>query len=397
MQELYVSKKEDKKIIALVENGKLKEFYEENVDNKRLEGNIYIGKVKDILPGMQAAFIDIGEEKTAFIHIKDIIPKVNSVTGNKDEDLSKYKIKDYIKPNEYILVQVKKDSINTKGARVTTDIQIPGRFTVLLFDNSFVTVSHKIGEEKEINRLKEIVKQKINGKNIGAIVRTSAENKEKDQIGKDLDLLLKKQEYIYSEFEKFDGKKPKVILKTDTILEKILLDLMDNSLDKIIVDNKEIFDEINKIVLNIDKKSKVKVELNNTDILDDIELNKQIEKIKDRKIWLKCGGFITIDKTEALTAIDVNSGKFTGSKNLEQTIFKVNKEATIEIAKQLRLRDIGGIIIIDYIDMFDKESQDNIINLLKEELLNDRTKTQVLEFTKLGLLEMTRKHMFSGE
>ena len=159
MQELFISKEENKKKIALVENGKLQEYYEENDEKTRLEGNIYIGKVKDVIPGMQAAFIDIGEEKTAFIHVKDIIPKINDVTGNKNEDISKYKISDYIKQNDLLLVQVKKDSINTKGARVTTDIQIVGRFVILLPESNFITVSHRISDEKEKERLKSAVKK----------------------------------------------------------------------------------------------------------------------------------------------------------------------------------------------------------------------------------------------
>ena len=395
MQELFISKEENKKKIALVENGKLQEYYEENDEKTRLEGNIYIGKVKDVIPGMQAAFIDIGEEKTAFIHVKDIIPKINDVTGNKNEDISKYKISDYIKQNDLLLVQVKKDSINTKGARVTTDIQIVGRFVILLPESNFITVSHRISDEKEKERLKSIVKKIIGNKKCGIIVRTSAENKSEELIKKDIENVIKKKEEIYSQFDKKEKLNPKVILKSSTILEKILLDLMDNSLDRIIVDDEKLQEDVKKIVKEIDSNFNVKIDFKN--ISDDFELNKQIEKIKDRKIWLKCGGFITIDKTEALTAIDVNSGKYVGNKNLEQTVYKVNKEATIEIAKQLRLKDIGGIIVIDYIDMFDDDSQNEIIKLLNEELLNDRAKTQVLEFTKLGLLEMTRKHMFSGE
>ena len=173
--------------------------------------------------------------------------------------------------------------------------------------------------------------------------------------------------------------------------------MIDNNLDRIVVNDKKVMDQVKENILKINENSKVKIELQEKNILDTYELNSQIEKLENRKIWLKCGGFITIDKTEALTAIDVNSGKFTGNKNLEATVLKVNKEASVEIAKQLRLRDIGGIIVIDYIDMFEEKSRQEVINILKDNLKNDRAKVQVLEFTKLGLLEMTRKHMFSGE
>ena len=388
--------KKDKKVIALVENGKLQELYEEDENQKRIEGNIYVGKVKDVLPGMQAAFVDIGERKNTFIHIKDILPKVSNITGNKNENLENYNIKDYIKKDDKILVQVKKDSISTKGARVTTHMHITGRFVVVLPENEFITVSQKIEKEKERQRLIDITKEAIGNKKVGIIIRTAAEGKEKELIIKDIENSIKKLENIIKQSKEIK-EVPKVILKSDTILEKILLDLMDNKLERIIVNNKNIMQLIEaKIKENYDN-SKVKIELKEGNILNTYDIDDQIEKMQNRKIWLRCGGFITIDKTEALTAIDVNSGKFTGKENLEQTVLKVNKEASVEIAKQLRLRDIGGIIIIDYIDMNEQKSKEEVIETLKENLKQDRAKTQIMEFTKLNLLEMTRKHMFSND
>ena len=204
-------------------------------------------------------------------------------------------------------------------------------------------------------------------------------------------------ENIQKEFLSSDDKVPKIIKKNDTILEKILLDIADNKLEKIYTNSKELQKEIEQILKRLQEDVTIKVELVEEGLENKYDLNSQIEKISNRKIWLKCGGFITIDKTEALTAIDVNSGKFTGKENIEKTALKVNKEASIEIAKQLRLRDIGGIIIIDYIDMNEESSREEIIELLKENLKTDRAKTQVMEFTKLSLLEITRKHMFSEE
>ena len=204
-------------------------------------------------------------------------------------------------------------------------------------------------------------------------------------------------ENIQKEFLSSDDKVPKIIKKSDTILEKILLDIADNKLEKIYANNKELQKEIEQILKRLQEDVTIKVELVEEGLENKYDLNSQIEKISNRKIWLKCGGFITIDKTEALTAIDVNSGKFTGKENIEKTALKVNKEASIEIAKQLRLRDIGGIIIIDYIDMNEETSREEIIKILKENLKEDRAKTQVMEFTKLSLLEITRKHMFSEE
>lgn len=397
MQELIVVQKQDLKEISILEDGVLKEHYKEREDKKRLEGNIYIGKVTDVLIGMQAAFVDIGAEKNAFLHIRDILPKKSNITGNKEEELENYKIKDYIKPNQKVLVQVKKDSNNIKGARVSTNIQIAGRFVVILPENDFITVSQKIENEEERNRLISIVESVKKDKKIGIIIRTAAEGKEESKIKKDIENTLKELENIQKEFLNSDDKVPKIIKKNDTILEKILLDIADNKLEKIYANNKELQKEIEQILKRLQEDVTIKVELVEEGLENKYDLNSQIEKISNRKIWLKCGGFITIDKTEALTAIDVNSGKFTGKENIEKTALKVNKEASIEIAKQLRLRDIGGIIIIDYIDMNEETSREEIIELLKENLKNDRAKTQVMEFTKLSLLEITRKHMFSEE
>ena len=397
MQELIVVQKQDLKEISILEDGILKEHYKEKEDKKRLEGNIYIGKVTDVLIGMQAAFVDIGAEKNAFLHIRDILPKKSNITGNKEEELENYKIKDYIKPNQKVLVQVKKDSNNIKGARVSTNIQIAGRFVVILPENDFITVSQKIENEEERNRLISIVESVKKDKKIGIIIRTAAEGKEESKIKKDIENTLKELENIQKEFLNSDDKVPKIIKKSDTILEKILLDIADNKLEKMYVNNKELQKEIEQILKRLQEDVTIKVELVEEGLENRYDLNSQIEKISNRKIWLKCGGFITIDKTEALTAIDVNSGKFTGKENIEKTALKVNKEASIEIAKQLRLRDIGGIIIIDYIDMNEESSKEEIIELLKENLKEDRAKTQVMEFTKLSLLEITRKHMFSGE
>ena len=397
MQELIVVQKQDIKEISILEDGVLKEYYKEKEDKKRLEGNIYIGKVTDVLIGMQAAFVDIGAEKNAFLHIRDILPKKSNVTGNKEEELENYKIKDYIKPNQKVLVQVKKDSNNIKGARVSTNIQIAGRFVVILPENDFITVSQKIENEEERNRLISIVDSVKKDKKIGIIIRTAAEGKEESKIKKDIENTLEELENIQKEFLSSDDKVPKIIKKSDTILEKILLDIADNKLEKIYTNSKELQKEIEQILKRLQDDVTIKVEFVEEGLENRYDLNSQIEKISNRKIWLKCGGFITIDKTEALTAIDVNSGKFTGKENIEKTALKVNKEASIEIAKQLRLRDIGGIIIIDYIDMNEETSREEIINILKENLKNDRAKTQVMEFTKLSLLEITRKHMFSEE
>ena len=308
MRELIIIESQNERNIEYLEDGILKEHYKEQEDKKRLEGNIYAGKVIDVLPGMQAAFVNIGEGKNTFLHIRDVLPKKSNVTGNKEEDLEKYKIKDYIKQNQMVLIQVKKDETQIKGARVSTNIQMPGRFVVILPENDFITISQKIENEEEKQRLVDIIKEEIGDKKLGVIIRTAAEGKSKEAIINDIKNTLKKLEYIIKE-SKEEKNVPKVILKNDTILEKILLDLADNKLDKILVSSKKVKNEVENILKQIQVENDIVIELQGKELENKYDLQKQIEKIENRKIWLKCGGFITIDRTEALTAIDVNSRK----------------------------------------------------------------------------------------
>ena len=392
MIEVIINKQQENQIICLVENGKLIEVYNENKKSKkaRNEGNIYLGIVKDIIPGMQAAFIDIGTEKNSFIHVKDVVPQVDEKIEEKDEDL---KIKDVVKINQKLVVQVQKDSNDKKGARTTTHIKLTGKYIILMPNTNIITISQKITEQKEKDRLLDIVKKNL-PENMGAIVRTAAEKEKSDELVKDLKRLKDKWNKIQEQFNKSKGK-PELLYESSTILEKMLLDLTKNKIEKIIINDKKEYEEINKKLETLQEKNiKLKLDKNNN-LFKRYEIEKQIEKSQQRKIWLNCGGFITIDLTEALVAIDVNSGKFTGKSTLEDTVYKVNYEATIEIAKQLKLRKIGEIIIIDYIDMKKQENKDKIEKLLKEVLKNDRAKTQVEGFTKLNLMEMTRKHICS--
>ena len=399
MKEIIINKNEDSSsLIALFENGKLVEKYDEMQDTKAFEGNIYCGIVKDILPGMQSAFIDIGENRNAFIHIKDVIPKVSNTTGNKDENLEKYKIKDYLKTNTPVLVQIKKDEENKKGARVSKHISLTGRLCVLMIGVKFITLSQKIENNEERERLKElateILSDKYDNEEYGLILRTGAMYKDKEEIRQDVEKLIKLWKEIKKTYNNVSKEnKPCLILKNYDVTSKFLTSVLETDIDRIIVNSEETYEKIKEYLKSINKEN-VDLILNTTEDLMEIhDLKDQIEKMAERKIWLKCGGFITIDKTEALTAIDVNSGKFTGKKNSnkENTIVKVNKEATIELARQLRLRNISGIIVVDYIDMESEEDRQEIINLLTKELKKDRSKTQIMGFTKLDLLELTRK------
>ncbi len=391
MTEIIIQTENNKKQIAFIENGKLLEYYEEDKEYRRREGNIYIGIVRDVINGMQSAFVDIGTEKNSFIHLKDILPKIDETKETQKNDTQIGKI---VKTNQKLLVQVKKDSNKKKGARVSTHINLPSKYIALLPNTDIITISQKIEDEKEQQRLKKLVKDNLSEGN-GAIIRTSAQGKQ-EEIIEDIKKVEKKWNNIIQTSISPDLKEPKLLYKSENIIEKMLIDLAGNAIEKITVNDKNMKKEIEDLKAQNQEYSNLKIEIKEKEnLLAIYDLKKQIEKIQNRKIWLKCGGFITIDKTEALTAIDVNTGKYTGNQNLEQTVYKVNSEATIEIAKQLRLRDIGGIVIIDYIDMKNQENKKKIEKLLKEELKKDRSKTQVEGFTKLDLMELTRKHVCS--
>lgn len=391
MKELIINIEDEVQKTFLLEDGILTEKYIDSKYKKRLEGNIYIGKVQNIIPGLQAAFVNVGENRNAFIHLKDVLPKRDIVKENS-YDFSECDIRDVLKVGDPIIVEIKRDSYNKKGARASTHINLPGRYLVLLPNATFVTVSQKIEDYVERERLVNIVKGII-PENMGAIIRTSAANKEKEEIEQDFNRLLSKWEEIISvEFN--DSDYPKLIYKSNEILDKLLVDIMDKDLKKIIINNAEVKEKINE-KLKLWNKNDIEVVLDDKKLSEYYDLSRQIEISENRKIWLKSGGFITIDKTEALTAIDVNSAKFIGSDNLEDTAFLINKESAVEIAKQIRLRDIGGIIVIDFIDLKNEEHKKELINIFKQELKKERTKIQIEGFTKLNLLELTRKHICS--
>ena len=392
MTEIIKKKKKEKSIIILIKNGKLIEYYEENQnENIRKEGNIYIGIVKDIIKGMQAAFVDIGSEKNSFIHLKDVMRKIDETKEKLDDNID---ITEILKPNMKILVQVKKDSTDQKGARVSTHINLPGKYIALMPNTDIITISQKIESKEEQKRLIKLVKENLSEGN-GTVIRTSAEGKG-EEIIQDIKKVEEKWENIIKTSVDPELHEPKLLYESESLIEKMLLDLADEKIDKIIVNTQKDLNKLENYKKENQEYRNTEIELDKSkNIFEKYNLEKQIEKMQNRKIWLKCGGFITIDKTEALTAIDVNTGKYTGTKNLEQTIYKVNEEATIEIAKQLRLRDIGGIVIVDYIDMKDEKNREKIENLLKEEVKKDRSKVQIEGFTKLDLMELTRKHIIS--
>ena len=397
MLEIIINKELDKKSIMLVENGILVEKHEEHHNRQRLEGNIYCGKVQNVLEGMQSAFVDIGDKRNTFIRLKDLLPKEDESKTEEEYKLPDCNIKDLVKKDMKILVQVKRDGTEKKGARVSTHINLPGRFVVFMPNSNFITVSQKIEDENERQRLINIIRT-ILPENTGAIVRTSSVGINEEILKADLEELIKKWKNIKKQNDEHKLNGPKMLYDNKALLRRTLIDVVDRNLNRVITNDIKTYKDVNEILKSMNMDDNITLELKeNEDLLNLYSIREQLEKMENRKIWLKSGGFITIDRTEALTAIDVNTGKYTGSKDLENTVFKVNKEASVEIAKQLRLRDIGGIIIIDYIDMHKEENKNEIVKLLTEELKKDRTKSQILGFTKLNLLEMTRKNMCNND
>ncbi len=388
MKEIVVDSGLNQSRVALLEDGELVEYYIESKKIKRLVGNIYKGRVKNVLPGMQAAFVDIGYEKNAFLYVKDAI----SVELSKTQDIhnKEISIKDVVKNGQELIVQVTKEPIDKKGPRVTTHLTFPGRYLVLMPHIDYIGISRKIEDEEERERLKKILEE-IKPKGIGVIIRTEGEGRGKNDFKEDLKYLIKLWQKI--ETEKNLGFAPKLIYKDLDLIHRTVRDLFTSDIDRLRINDRENYRKILDFLDLISPELKNKVEFFDPDIniFAFLGIDKMIKQAMSRYVWLKSGGYIVIDKTEALTVIDINTGKYVGSKDLNDTILKVNKEAAKEVAKQIRLRDIGGIIIIDFIDMNNQNSINEVINILSTELLKDRVRTNILGMTHLGLLEMTRK------
>ncbi len=369
--------------LAFLEEDELVELYIERKNQKRLVGNIYKGRVTNVLPGMQAAFVDIGLEKNSFLYVKDAIPQDSSTEVNE------VSIKEVLKAGQEIMVQVIKEPIGSKGARVTTHITLPGRYLVLMPDTDYVGISRRIGDEKERERLKKEIEEIKPGK-MGVIVRTVAGGKTKEDFKDDIKFLLRLWQKI--EKDKKLGFAPRLIYKDFDLINRTIRDVFNQDIDQFIINDQEEYHRSMELVELISPLLKERlVYTDDIDIFEEFQIEGQITKGISRKIWLKSGGYIIIDTTEALTVIDVNTGKYVGSIDLEDTVFKTNAEAAVEIAKQLRLRDIGGIIIVDFIDMTSEADGLEIMKMLEKSLSKDRTKTKILGMTQLGLVEITRK------
>ncbi len=375
--------------VAVLENRVLVELYVEQGKVERLGGNVYKGRVKDVLPGMQAAFVDIGLERNAFLYVADAVARPTPGTARDGKPPN---IRQLLKPGQEVVVQVVKEPGETKGARVSTNLSLPGRNLVLMPGADHVGVSRRIDDEKERERLRQAAKN-IKPSGMGLIVRTVAAGMEEDEFAQDMDFLLRLYKTIKRRSRTMTA--PAILYRDLDLVYRIVRDLFTPNVDRFVVDSQEVYERALELlnIMSPELQSRVEYFEPDQDLLLTYALEADVEKAFRRKVWLKCGGYIVIDQTEALTAIDVNTGKFVGSTSLQATVLKTNLEAVKEIARQLRLRNIGGIIVVDFIDMEDSEAKKQVVTTLEEQLKRDKVKATVLGLTKLGLVEMTRKQV----
>ncbi|UFS72035.1 ribonuclease G [Geomonas sp. RF6] len=397
--ELVINTTSHETRIALIENGTIAELYVERSRVKGIIGNIYKGRVVRVLPGMQAAFVDIGLEKAAFLYVADVFDAMEEyetfIEGEEGEEQVPHPlhpIEELLQEGQELLVQISKEPIGTKGARITAHISLPGRHLVYMPTVDHVGISRRIEDEAERERLKEIV-DRIKPPGGGFIVRTVSEGKTEEDLVADLNYLTKLWDEIYKRNEKAGA--PTLIHSDLDVTQKVVRDILTETVERIVVDSKPEHDKIVQFISTFMPKMKYSIELYEEEepIFDHFGLEVEISRALGRKVWLKSGGYIIIEQTEALTAIDVNTGRFVGKHNLEDTILKTNLEAVKEIAYQLRLRNLGGIIIIDFIDMEKEVNRDKVYTALEEALKSDKSKTNILKISELGLVEMTRKRV----
>ncbi len=378
----------DENRVAILEDGVLAEFLIERPDEQRRAGNIYRGKVENVLPGMQAAFIDIGEEKNAFLYIDDVLPKEgDSENGDAPKHCS---IQDLLHEGQDIVVQMIKEPIGTKGPRVVTQITIPGRYLVLVPAVDYIGISRRIEDENERERLKTVVAS-FKSSGVGLIVRTAAEGVEGSELQSDYEFLVNVWEKIKKKTKK--GPCPALLYRDHDFLYRILRDYLSKDVNRLLIDENDTYSKALELIKTLAPSLKSRVQLYNgtAPLFEVFNVESRVEKALRRKVWLECGAYLVFDQTEALTVIDVNTGKFTGTTCLEDTVYQTNLMAAGEIARQIRLRNLAGIIIVDFIDMRSDEERDQVIARLEEEFARDKVKVNILGFTSLGLLELTRK------
>jgi len=391
-EELLVNVTPHETRVAFVENGVLQEVHVERARKRGLVGNIYKGKVCRVLPGMQAAFVDIGLERTAFLHASDVLASTPEPAGAPSRNGNGESITSLVREGQEVLVQVVKDPLGTKGARLTTHIAIPSRFLVYMPGNSHVGVSQKIEDEQERERLKDAVHSHIDESAPGGyIIRTAAEGLDADALHKDMLFLAKLWAAIQ---ERASQEQSERLVHEDlALVRRTMRDLVGFAVEKIRIDSRETYEKVIEFAERFIPELAPRVEHYSGErpIFDIYGVEDEIQRALERKVQLKSGGYLIIDQTEAMTTIDVNTGAFVGHRTLEETIFKTNLEATQAISRQLRLRNLGGIIIIDFIDMIDPEHKRQVLRALERALERDHAKTHISEVSSLGLVEMTRK------
>ncbi|MFW6035527.1 MAG: Rne/Rng family ribonuclease [Halothermotrichaceae bacterium] len=377
---------------AILENNQLADIIFEQETYEQIAGNIYRGRVKDVLPGMQAAFIDIGIDRNAFLHISDLYPLLNEKQKKLRKD-NKLGIQHVLQPGQEIMVQVTKEPIGTKGPKVTCKITIPGRYFVFMPFENRINISRKLKDPDERERLKKIAADLSDN---GLIIRTNSKGRNREELKMDLNYLDHYWEEVQNDYQR--TKAPDLIYHHVGLITRVVRDYLSADVNKVVVDSSKDYQKILKLLKRTAPHLRKKIRLyeKSKPIFNYYSIEKELTKMLDRKVWLDSGGYIIIDITEALVSIDVNTGKYTGKKNLQDTVFKTNLEAATEIARQLRIRDIGGIIIIDFIDMELKEHQNQVLQIFNQELEKDKTKTALLGLTQLGLVEMTRKKVREG-
>ena len=386
--------------VAVLEEGKLEEFTIERASDERLVGSIFKGKVKNLEDGLKAAFVDIGFEKNAFLHYWDIVPSSfdNSVEvvereGRKRERprITPRDIPRLYPPGSDIIVQVTKGPIGTKGPRVTTNLALPGRYLVLLPNSDQSGISRKIENHEERQHLKKILRELHIPEGMGVIVRTIGEGQQKRYFVRDLALLIDEWKRIQERINQQPA--ATCVFQEPDLIERTVRDFLTEDVERIVIDSPRQHERIREMIGRISKRSisKVKLYTDSQPIFDRFHISRQLETAFARQVHLKSGGYIVIDETEALVAIDVNTGRHKSSKDQESTILKVNLEAADEICRQLRLRNMGGLIVLDFIDMKSRRDQQQVYQRIKEGLKRDRAKTHILPISQLGLMEMTRQ------
>jgi Rne/Rng family ribonuclease len=373
--------------IAVLEENTVVEHYVTRHDDRSIVGNIYLGKVQNVLPGMEASFVDIGESRNGVLYAGEV-----GIAGDEGDEVPR--IETVLKAGQPILVQVTKDPMRAKGARLTALVSVAGRHLVLVPGAGSLGVSRRLGDA-ERSRLRDLA-QALKPQGHGLIVRTAAEGASKSDLEKDLERLVETWNEIDA---KRKGAKAPALLYSEPELElRVIRDLFNRDVSQCIVDDPNLESMLRDYIRATTPDLDHRLELFNGDlpIFEEFRITEQIRKSLDRRVWLPSGGHLVIERTEAMTVIDVNTGKFVGKSSLEETVFRNNKEAAVEVARQLRLRDIGGIIVIDFIDMEDASNREELLKTFRRALDQDRTRTQVFDISPLGLVQMTRKNVSAG-